>query len=453
MEFNYEDYQNRIHTAMFRPPDTFRPYVVVRPDAYRALESEHERTLERAQDGSVLGLEYAFGQLEKRVGWEYFWKVYPVQSKTLDWAQLSFPAYRFILAEVLQDDWLSTVDWHKFNRDHALHQPLTAYVVLKMLTGAGDQGWEIGGEHLLDLCVDTVLRWEKTNYLKKFMEGSDSGRVGLPGFLFDGSLLSREIWKALFVEAAFLAATFHDLGYPWQYVNSLSSKLEHAGYLKDSPTGDAERLVEDFGERLLFYPLNGYGNVGCNAPSTWKKRVIEQTAAGLRKTHGLPGAIGFLYLNDVLRDYPERESALREFCVEWAGMAIMMHDMKNVYWGGDGTATPPENSHLRLRLEVDPLSCLLTLADLIQDFERPAVLFETDGANRTYGQYECACKGVELVYESGSRTLRIAYQYNNENAAVVKRAFLSSDEEAYFDPKYGYLDLSACGIERVELRA
>lgn len=453
MEFSFEDYQNRLHTGMLRPPDTFRPYVVVRPDAYQALESEHERTLERAHDGRVLGLEYTFGQLKKRVGSEYFWKVYPVQSKTLDWAQLSFPAYRFILAEVLQDDWLATVDWHKFNRDHALHQPLTAYVVLKMLTGAGDQGWEIGGERLLDLCVDKVLRWEKTNYLKKFMEGSDSGRVGLPGFLFDGSLLSREIWKALFFEAAFLAATFHDLGYPWQYVNSLSSKLEHAGYLKDSPTGDAERLVEDFGGRLLFYPLNGYGSVGLNAPSTWRERLIGQMADGLRETHGLPGAIGFLYLNDVLREFPEGESVLREFCVEWAAMAVMMHDMKDVYWGRNGTAKLPENKHLQLRFDVDPLSCVVTLADVLQDFERPSVEFRASSVEEACARYKSEVRSAALEYSARRRTLRIEYRCIDANAASRKEAFLRGDQEEYFDPQFGYLDLSACGIERVELAA
>src|SRR4030042_1192178 len=143
MEFSFEDYQNKLNTGIFIPPDTFRPYVSVKPDAYRALQREHE------QRGLLI--EDTFRQLAKRVGRDYFWKVYPVQSETLDWAQLSFPAYRFILAEVLQDDWLATVDWHKFNRDHALHQPLTAYVVLKMLTGAGDLGLEIGGRRLLDI--------------------------------------------------------------------------------------------------------------------------------------------------------------------------------------------------------------------------------------------------------------------------------------------------------------
>jgi len=447
MEFSFKDYQNRLHTGTFIPPNTFRPYVAVKPDAYRALEQEHE------QRGLLI--KDTFHQLAKRVGRDYFWKIYPVQSETLDWAQLSFPAYRFILAEVLQDDWLATVDWHKFNRDHALHQPLTAYVILKMLTGAGDPGLEIGGRRLLDICVDEILKWEGTGYLKEFLEGSDSGRVRLPRFLFERSVLSREIWRALFVEAAFLAASFHDLGYPWQYVNRLNSKLEHAGYPKDSPTGDAERLVKDFGKRLFFCPLNGYGSVGLNAPSTWKRRLVEQTAAGLRETHGLPGAIGFLYLNDVLRDYPEGELVLREFCVEWAAMAVMMHDMKKVYWGKDGTAGLPENKHLQLRFEVDPLSCVATLADVLQDFERPSVEFWTSATSpkEAYAKYEHEVESVALDYDEIRHILRIEYRCRDTHAVCRKEVFLRGEQVEYFDPQRGYLDLSSCGVEQVEMTA
>jgi hypothetical protein len=443
MKFSFEDYQDRMRAGKYRPPDTFRPYVRIRPDAYTALNSEHEVRGLRVED--------SFEQLQMRVGSDYFWKVYPVQSETLDWAQLSFPSYRFILAEVLQDDWLATVDWHKYNRDHALHQPLTAYIVLKMLNGAGDRGWKVGGRYILDLCVDVVINSEKTCYLREFLKRSDSGRNSLPDFLFDGNVLSREIWKAMFVESAFLAANFHDLGYPWQYVNRLNSKLEHAGYLKDSPTADSERVIEDFGKRLLFCPLNGYMNVGPNAPSTWREKLIEQTATGLRETHGLPGAIGFLYLNDVLRDYPDSESALREFCVEWASMAVMMHDMKKVYWGREETTTPPENKHLQLQFEADPLSCVVTLADVLQDFNRPSVKFSSISKDTARAQYEHEVNSSELVYRPSRNTLQIKFNCRDADSARRKEVFIQDDQEEYFDSQWGYLDLSACGIEQTEL--
>ena len=453
MEFSFEDYQQRLHTGLFQPPDTFRPYVNVMPDAYREMDRKHEV--------NGLKVDTAFRELERRTGRDYFSKVYPVQTETLDWAQLSFPAYRFILAEVLQDDWLATVDWHKHNRDHALHQPLTAYITLKMLTGAGGCPWIIGGVSLLDRCVDEIQRWEKTDYLKRFLKSNDPGNSRLPDNLFSDSndVLTREIWKALFVESAFLAATFHDSGYPWQYVSRLNSKLSHAGFLKESPTADAEKLLKDFGRRLLFCPLNGYKCIGYNAPSTWKSRLIEQTKAGLRETHGFPGAIGFLYLNDVLRDYPEGESALREFCVEWAAMAVMMHDMKKVYWGRGGTSTSPENKHLQLKFDVDPLSCVVALADVLQDFERPNAKFYHPPNNcdnhefKVCLEYNHEVEKIILDYNTAGSVLEIKYKCAEADFVSTKDVYLNGDRHDYFDLRNGYLDLSACGIERVELIA
>jgi len=304
---------------------------------------------------------------------------------------------------------------------------------------------------LLDLCIDQILLRPETTYLRAFLTGSDSGLIALPPFLFHNTPLSRRLWKALFIETAFLAATFHDLGYPWQYVNRLNSKLEHAGYLKDSPSADAEKLVRDFGNRLLFCPLKGYKSVGLNAPSTWSESLVNQTAAALRDTHGLPGAIGFLYLNDVLRDYPEGESALREFCVEWAAMAVLMHDMNSVYWGQDGTSTLPENRHLRLKFNIDPLSCIVTLADLMQDFERPSVEFCPHNATEILARYPSEGAETMLDYGEDNRLLRITFKCANAAAAARKSAFLRADQDSYFDPQYGYLDLSACGVDRTEL--
>ena len=250
MEFSFKDYQDKWVAGEYQPPDVFRPYVNIMPDAYRELDGEHE--------DRGLNVYSSFRELERRTGQDYFWKVYPIQTKTMDWAQLSFPAYRFILAEVLQDDWLASVDWHKFNRDHALHQPLTAYIVLKMLTGAGEKPWMIGRESILKKCINEILKWEKTDYLKRFLQSNDYASSWLSDILFSDNVLSRQIWEALFVESAFLAAIFHDMGYPWQYVNRLNSKLSHAGYIKESPTDNAESLLKDFGNRLLFCPLNGY---------------------------------------------------------------------------------------------------------------------------------------------------------------------------------------------------
>jgi hypothetical protein len=62
----------------------------------------------------------------RRVGREFYWRCYPVQAQAMDYSQLAFPAYRFILPEVLADDWLATVGWHKFNRANAVRMAFSS---------------------------------------------------------------------------------------------------------------------------------------------------------------------------------------------------------------------------------------------------------------------------------------------------------------------------------------
>ena len=58
-----------------------------------------------------------------------------------------------------------------------------------------------------------------------------------------------------------------------------------------------------------------------------------------------------------------------------------------------------------------------------------------------------------LDYDAIGHTLKIEYRCVSPNAAVRKRAFLTGEQEEYFDPHRGYMDLSACGVERVEMVA
>ncbi len=417
MNLSFADYQCGLASGRYTPPAVYRPYACVNRVQYQALEKAHARN---NHDSGT-----AFRELRRRVSGDYYWRTYPIQARALDYSQMSFPAYRFILPEVLADDWLAIVGWHKFHRDHVLHQPLTAYVVQKLLEDSGDSDELFmldDGRCLLDACVDEILKWDSTAYLREFLLGTGVKESEL---WLNGNLARKSLWKSLFVEAAYLAAMFHDMGYPWQYVNLLSNKLEHAGYQPDSPTSDAERVVNTFGDRLLYCPLNGYRTLDRNAPATWRQRLVDLTAKALRKTHGFPGAIGFLYLNDVLRDYPsDRTHPIRQFCVEWAAMAIMMHDMSGIYWG-DKTTTP-DNGHMRLRFETDPLSCVLALADVLQDFSRPTATFQSDERNVdiSYKSDGCISTGLELDRGHPSQTIEKGFssaQYMEEFAEVLEK--------------------------------
>ncbi len=441
MDFSFSDYQRGLKGGYYEPPVNFSPYMPINIAEYKVLENEHQKKNHNVDD--------CFKELYKRVGWDYYWKVYPIQNRTLNYAQMSFPAYKFILPEVLADDWLAIVDWHKFQRDHALHQPLTAYIVLKILTGGRNirNALKINGEPLLDHCVNKILEWDGTAYILKCLQSTLVEDFGNANVLFEDNPIAREFWKILFVEAAYLAAVFHDMGYPWQYINSLNSKLEHAGYPVDSPTSDAEKIIKVFGERLLFCPLNGYRLLDRNTPSTWPNKLVGLAAKALRETHGLPGAIGFLYLNDVIKDFPTiKNFAIRQFCVEWAAMAIMMHDMTKIYWG-DNLYASPENSHLRLNFDTDPLSCVITLADIIEDFERPSVNFSPDGNTTAKVKYDSHCKYTRLEWENDA-TLKLSYKVTG-NVRVKKESFVKEDNRKYFDMQYGYLDFSSCGVEKI----
>ena len=447
MNFSLADYQQGLALGQYAPPASYRPFIRVHRSRYQALEETHAKN---RNDVST-----AFRELQRRVSGDYYRQIYPLQARALDYSQMSFPAYRFILPEVLADDWLAVVDWHKFQRDHALHQPLTAYVVQKLLRDSGDPDELFrlsDGRSLLDARVDALLNWDKTAYLREFL--LETGVQESEVWLDEDNPASRMLWKSLFAEAAFLAAMFHDMGYPWQYVHLLSNRLEYAGYQSDSPTSDAERIVSGFGRRLLYSPLNGYHALDRNAPSTWQQQLLAMTGQSLRKTHGFPGAIGFLYLNDVLRDYPaDTTHPIRQFCVEWAAMAIMMHDMSSIYWGNE-TSPPPDNTHMRLRFELDPLSCVITLADVIQDFSRPVAAFQ-ESLQSVDVSYRNGCDSVRLETneKSPGSAMKIIYVFREPRHRATKMSWLPKERREYFDRSYGYVDLSSIGIHAVEMEA
>jgi hypothetical protein len=449
INLSYKHFQDGKSAGLFRPPASFSPYIATNHLKYNALRKQYYQkgiSYERARD-----------KFKKRVGYSHFKKVDGLQRKALKLAVKSFPAYRFILPEVIADDWLATVDWHKkYHRDHSLHQPLTAYTVLKLLTGGGKyhRSLKIGNKTLLELCVKTILKWEGTAYIKEHLI-----QMGLPKYLdekwwINDTENSRQLWGMLFVETAHLAALFHDMGYPWQYINLLGDKLEHVGYLTETPTADSENISEHFKGRLLFQPINGYRMLDHSTPSTWhsvRNKIVEKS---LKNTHGFPGAIGFLFLNDVLRDFPSRMlNPLQQFCVEWAAMAIMMHDMGDIYWGKGEIATPPEYPHMRLNFDVDPLSCIVTLADVIQEFERPVVSFDQNGIDTVRMKFSSDCKHTSIEIDKYN-DMRITYYYKQFDKFKNKKYFIASKEQKfYFEPLEGYLNFGSCGIDKIILDA
>jgi hypothetical protein len=437
LSFSLSDYQEELAKGLHTPPAALCPYYEVDPGRYR-----HHGDAKRRRDHP----EVALAEVRKRVGGKRFREIYTLQTRTLGYSANAFPAYRFILAEVLTEDWLAAVDSGKFHRDHVLHQPLCGYIMLQLLE------WRRGvrrGPTLLDACVEALRHGAGTSHLRDRLlrAGVDADKPPLD----PEHPMTRAIWRAFLREAAYVTAVLHDLGYPWQYAERLHGNLDGANVAALRPELDAAEVIRQFGPRLLGHALQGYSAPTVATPSTWEDEVVKVAEQALAGTHGLPGALGFLHLNDCIRRYPcPREVPLRLLLIEWVAAAILMHDMCKVYWGEapDGV---PEHPFLRLSFGTDPLSTLITLVDIIQDFERPSVVYGTRPGGRVTLEYRPACKRTDLTLKDG--VLTILYHMASVEDRANKLKFLPKERREFFDPRYGYLDLTDLGIDEVRMEA
>jgi hypothetical protein len=211
-------------------------------------------------------------------------------------------------------------------------------------------------------------------------------------------------------------------------------------------------LYDAYGARLLCYPLQGYSTPTATQPPAWRHRSETLLMDGQIKTHGLPGALAFLYLNDILREYPAaaHQQSAGLFCLEWASLAILMHDLQKIYVGSAGANQPPENSQLRVSFRRDPLSFLITLVDQIQDFCRPNATFVPSG-DKVRLSYPHACHAVDVTARpSGPMIITYCYQ---QRADYDKNTFEHKPkaQREYFDPNVGYVDWTGLPINSVRL--
>lgn len=436
VEYDEAGYNNALKMGWCSPPAVFSPFINVDRKAYESLQRKsgglNLRPVEDRLDDATLS------------------RLRGALALTLRYSNRYLASYRFFINEFINAEWLSTVDWHKFHRDHIVHQPMAVYVGMSLLHGHDiTSDSPFARQNLLRNCISILRESNGCNYLMEYLK-----EMGAPDIYFEKTPASQKLWEILFLDTFFLAALFHDIGYPWLFMNILNDKLGAFG-LKENPyRQSAEVVIENYGTRLLFYPLNGYKKVDHTAPVQWSVRFRELLADGLSETHGVQGAITLLYLNDLIRKYPDSsDRPVRRFCVEWAAMAVMMHDMARFYGKIENGALKVKNPHLRILWEHDPLSFLLTIIDQIQDFGRPDAVFEKNesGIEVHYGS---RCKAVKLDWERETKTLRIIYVYRYPGDYVKeKNHFLPYNEQLYFDPYNGYLEYSGLDISRIELEA
>jgi len=442
VKFNRTGYEEALEASDCNPPRANAPFINVDPARY------HNIYFERTKLDSE--------QLIKRLGEKEFKKWLSTISLMIDHAKIYFPAFPSILNEFVNEEWLSSVDWHKkFHRDHISHQAMTVYVGYWLLKGkypSSTKGtdFEPNGKSLLEHCIDVILNPGPCDYLRDYL-----GQMGATELVLKDNAIARMAWESIILDTFFLAALFHDLGYPWQFVNRINSKLNDNNTIVNPSGQGVDWIADRYGKRLVFYPLHGYRKTDPTTPAQWHDRFKELILRGLTETHGLPGAISFLHLNDILRLYPENDAyAMSRFCVEWAAMAIMMHDMSSIYRKG---ASAHDNPQLRLRFSRDPLSSILTLSDIIQDFCRPDARFHNiypEGEEYNVGlSYESRCNGASLDWDGNLGKLTISHYYENLDDYLDNiHSFAVENNKKYFDRNNGYLDFSDVGINEIEIK-
>lgn len=92
----------------------------------------------------------------------------------------------------------------------------------------------------------------------------------------------------------------------------------------------------------------------------------------------------------------------------------------------------------------------MTLADLIEEFERPSVSFRNiDEDPDVELHYDASCISTELSFKED--VMYITYRYEDDDERIKNLQFKNKENEEYFDPRYGYVDLSSIGINKVEM--
>lgn len=464
-----DKYINALREEKCEPAGIFAPFINVDRAKYRKFRSDA-----RALD---------FTNLQKRYDPKLYSDVKTSALLSMRRSLKYFHPYQFFLSEFLNDEWLATVDWHKpFHRDHVLHQPMTTYLGMQFLKDdeLNNMIFDDGSENsdLLNRIVDIILYPGPASYILQYLKEMGGPDIYFP-IIDNGNIYirpaTRMLWKNIVLDVFFMASLFHDIGYPSQFTNTIINKI--AQFLPSgNPVGkSADWFADRYEKRLVFYPLKGYISNDPSSPGESSDKFHYLIEEGMGKTHGMPGALLFLYMNDAIQKHPKgRSSVVRRFCIELAAMTIMMHDMGNIY--GEPVKLPNSggvkddsrwslkliNPELRLLFHQDPLSSLLTFCDLIEDFGRPTAEFLKPPdplsncccREKRCVKYTSRCKQVTLKWNKQNNSLNIKYHYVNEgDLAQNKRTFIQKNIAQFFDPNKGYLDMTMSGIRRITLSA
>lgn len=427
MVFAYDDFrENYLLGSALMPKKPLEPWCIID-------EAKLSKVIDK--DNINARVRRTFNALEVRMGGEYFAEFERVQTSVKDYGAFVFPAYKILFLDVACEDWLSLLDFHKeFSRDHSVHQPLTAYIVCKLLGGGNPtQAFQISGVSLLDKALDAITTSPDSRYLLDRLAQKDPTSP-----LLDGD---RELWKVVFYQTAIITAMYHDLGYPWQFIERMHDFLKDENLLcgrlpENTPL--VEQYIDEHKDELMFRPFFNYGKGGLTC-SDIKKPLFDQF---IHQSHGVTGALAYHAYNKEFRsDAKTSMSGLIEFCQEWSCLAILMHDMQKAY-------AQEDSGFPKLDFNTDPLSYIISLADTMEDFNRPNANFKTKKKGCEI-EYSFPSLSVELEENGGMAEIR--YKMSPETKAAQEERKVK-DQKELFDQPGGYFDLASLGLTQMTIK-
>lgn len=427
MDFTYDDFRdNYLHSASLMPVKPLVPLDII--DGAKLSKYIDK-------DNINARVRTTFNELEKRMGGEYFAEFERVQTHAKEYGSYVFPAYKILFLDVVCEDWLSLLDFHKgFSRDHSVHQPLTAYIVCKLLGGGNPaNAFHVSGVSLLDKALDVIMSCPDSQYLLERLAQKDPKSTLLQG--------DRELWKQVFYQTAIITAMYHDLGYPWQFIERMHDFLKDEKLLcgrlpENSPL--VAQYVDEHKEELMFRPFYNYGKGGLTSANI----NVALFDKFIHKSHGVTGALAYHAYNKEYRSAANTPtSALIEFCQEWSCLAILMHDMQKGY-AQAGSGFP------KLDFNTDPLSYIISLADTLEDFNRPNAKFIT---KQKGCEIEYSFPSLAVEFEENGGVAEIRYTMSPETKDEQEEKKLK-DQRELFDQPNGYFDLQSIGLSQLTIK-
>ena len=438
----------------------------IAPDMIRQLYTEHS-PIDNAE--SLL-------LLKERVPEPAFWNIIGCLRMQLRYADNVFPGFRCVYGQFVNDEWLALIDYHKtFHRDHVVHQTQVAVVAQALMKDVKlpsdrrltteyydwcDRTFDDCAAHprkkvcLLDLAAYVVARGEpQVKYLHHF-----AAAIGIPPERTRKKTdQAFQFWREVIYDATIVAGLFHDIGYPLSFLREISDSLAKGQFRGLLASNNVDQIWRLFDDPLCLMPFRGYRSARQVALShTMKDEIDQALSLALQKSHGLPGALTFLYLNDKVMDLRRKDEFARgRLVVEVAALAIVMHDMgKYIYWDkkNGGRKHAPRRPYMRVAFDKDPVSFFVTLADEMQAFGRYNVEFgrkeETYREKMIYNPVIRFKEPVEQVKIDWGNPKNVTITYGFKREHAFARYINDGDkglpekQHEIFDPDLGYLDYS-----------